>query len=97
MTKKSKIRKGDMVIVQSLEKTTPMYHSNQYMRKMVGKEFEVSDVDMMNPRRPRVHIRQKRGNQWTFHPDDLQLAMSELTDSGSMPKDKIFFDPKELV
>ena len=97
MTKKSKIRKGDMVIVQSLDKTTPMYHSNEYMRKMVGKEFEIADVDMMNPRRPRVYIRQRGGQQWTFHPDDLELVNSELVDSESMPKDKIFFDPKELV
>ena len=97
MKHKSDIRKGDRVIVHSLDKTTPAYHSNEYMRKMVGKEFEVADVELGIPHRPRVYIRPRSGQQWTFHPRDLELINSELVESESMPKDKIFFDPKELV
>ncbi len=99
MINRYNIHKGDRVIVASLEKTDPAFQSNSYMRKMVGKEFEVEDVQNMGEKsRPMVYIRHREGGtRWTFHPGDLEPANIEITTTGSMPKEKIMFDPKELL
>jgi len=89
-----KIKKGDLVKLNSVDASRRAHGCNLQMREMVGHEFEVERTvhdDKITLKHNHTH------ESWTFHPNDLDV-IGKVSDilSEAMP-DKVMFDPKELI
>lgn len=90
------IQKGDLVHINSLTQTHRLFNSNSHMKKMVGREYEVSDALIDARGRAKLRISSKAKETWSFHPADVNLVTDMNIFSEAMPNN-VMFDPNELI
>jgi len=85
---------GDLAFVDSVDITSGRHGSNSAMRRMIGTEADVIQVEGRKITLKDV----KRGATWMFAVEDLSIPVSinEVV-SEAMAGDPIMFDPKELI
>lgn len=92
-----KIKVGMKIRIMKMDITHQLHNSNEWMKAMVGKKFNVSKIEDAYKKvdgHPYVIKLQPGGSGYIWAPEDLQYIGPPI----KMPKSGTFtFDPKNLI